>query len=84
MSLRDRDGFRFSKFWRVRCQVARFLGGMSDLFLIQMLRLVTDDVVNVIFYHDPGVTAFRAPLAGPQVGVPDHLLGWNVYEWTLG
>jgi hypothetical protein len=48
-----------------------------------MLHLVTDDVVNLVFYHDPGVTAFTAALSGPQVGAPDHLLGWNVHEWEL-
>ena len=48
-----------------------------------LLRLVTDDVVNLVFYHDPGVTAFTAALSGPQVGAPDHLLGWNVHDWEL-
>jgi peptide/nickel transport system substrate-binding protein len=54
-----------------------------DKQVIQMLRLVTDDVVNLVFYHDPGVTAFTSNLTGPQVGPPDSLLGWNVYEWEL-
>ena len=50
---------------------------------IEMLKLVTDDVAHIVFYHDPGVTAFTSALTGPQVGAPDHLLGWNVYEWEL-
>jgi len=48
-----------------------------------MMRLVTENVVNLFFYHDPGVTADIAALSGPQVGAPDHLIGWNVHEWEL-
>ena len=49
-----------------------------------MLRLVSADLATVVLYHDQSVTAFRAPITGPQVGVPDHTLAWNVHEWTRG
>jgi len=51
--------------------------------VIQMLRIASEDVATVVLYHDQGVTAFRAPITGPQVGVPDHTLAWNVHEWVV-
>jgi peptide/nickel transport system substrate-binding protein len=51
--------------------------------VIQMLRLASEDVATIVLYHDQGVTAFRAPIMGPQVGVPDHTLAWNVHEWQI-
>jgi len=54
-----------------------------DRQVIQMLRIVSEDVATVVLYHDQGVTAFRAPIAGPEVGVPDHTVAWNVHEWDL-
>jgi peptide/nickel transport system substrate-binding protein len=53
-----------------------------DTQVFQMLRLISEDLATVVLYHDQGVLAFRAPIAGPQVGVPDHTLAWNVHEWT--
>jgi peptide/nickel transport system substrate-binding protein len=50
---------------------------------IQMMRLLTQDVGGLVFYHDPGVTAHTSALSGPQVGAPDHTLAWNVHEWEL-
>jgi len=55
-----------------------------DRQVLQMLRLVSEDLATVVLYHDQSVTAFRAPITGPQVGVPDHTLAWNVHEWALG
>jgi peptide/nickel transport system substrate-binding protein len=55
-----------------------------DRQVLQMLRLVSEDLGTVVLYHDQSVTAFRAPITGPQVGVPDHTLAWNVHEWTAG
>jgi peptide/nickel transport system substrate-binding protein len=54
-----------------------------DRQVLQMLRLISEDLATVVLYHDQGVTAFRAPITGPQVGVPDHTLAWNVHEWAL-
>jgi len=51
--------------------------------VVQMMRLLTQDVGGLVFYHDPGVTAHTAALSGPEVGAPDHTLAWNVYEWEL-
>lgn len=54
-----------------------------DRQVLQMLRLVSEDLATVVLYHDQSVTAFRAPITGPQVGVPDHTLAWNVHEWAV-
>jgi ABC-type transport system substrate-binding protein len=50
--------------------------------VLQMLRVVSEDLATVLLYHDQSVTAFRAPITGPSTGVPDHTLAWNVHEWT--
>jgi ABC-type transport system substrate-binding protein len=54
-----------------------------DRQVLQMLRIVSEDLATVVLYHDQGVLAYRAPIVGPQVGVPDHTLAWNVHEWAL-
>ena len=54
-----------------------------DRQVLQLLRIVTEELATVVLYHDLNVTAFRAPITGPQVGVPDHTLAWNVHEWAL-
>jgi peptide/nickel transport system substrate-binding protein len=54
-----------------------------DTQVLQMLRVVAEDLATVVLYHDLNVTAYRAPVTGPQVGVPDHTLAWNVHEWAL-
>jgi ABC-type transport system substrate-binding protein len=51
--------------------------------VIQMMRLASEDLATIVLYHDQGVTVFRAPITGPQVGVPDHTLAWNVHEWQI-
>ena len=51
--------------------------------MIQMMRLVTEDVATLFFYHDPAVTAHVTALSGPQMGAPDHTLAWNVHQWEM-
>ncbi len=58
--------------------------GARDGQVLQMLHIISEDLATVVLYHDQSVTAFRAPITGPQTGVPDHLLAWNVHEWTAG
>jgi peptide/nickel transport system substrate-binding protein len=57
--------------------------GERDRQVLVMLRIASEDLATVVLYHDQGVIAYRTPITGPQVGVPDHTLAWNVHEWTL-
>lgn len=54
-----------------------------DRQVVQMMRVLTEDVGALFFFHNPSVIAHTATLSGPQVGAPDHLIGWNVHEWQL-
>lgn len=54
-----------------------------DRQVVQMMRVLTEDAAVLFFFHNPNIIAHTATLSGPQVGAPDHLLGWNVHEWQL-
>jgi peptide/nickel transport system substrate-binding protein len=54
-----------------------------DRQVVEMMRLVSEDAGVLFFFFNPNIIAHTAALSGPQIGAPDHLLGWNVHEWQL-
>jgi ABC-type transport system substrate-binding protein len=51
--------------------------------VVGMMRVLTEDVGALFFFHNPSILVHAASLVGPQVGAPGHTLGWNVHEWEL-
>jgi peptide/nickel transport system substrate-binding protein len=54
-----------------------------DRQVVQMMRILTEDVASLFFFHNPTLIAHTAVVSGPQIGTPEHLPGWNVHEWQL-
>jgi ABC-type transport system substrate-binding protein len=46
--------------------------------LIQMFKMISDDVPAIQLYYNPGVRAFASNLTGPT---PSEYYWWNVHEW---
>lgn len=51
--------------------------------VVEMARLMTNDVAVISLYFNPTVTAFARGLAGPRVPAPEGSLAWNVHEWEF-
>ena len=51
--------------------------------LVQMLRLVSDQVPAIPIYFNMAPTAYLSTLKGPTFGarVPDPRIYWNIHEW---
>jgi peptide/nickel transport system substrate-binding protein len=54
-----------------------------DRQVVQMMRILTEDVASLFFFHNPTLIAHTTTLTGPAIGTPEHLPGWNVHEWQL-
>jgi peptide/nickel transport system substrate-binding protein len=52
--------------------------------VIQMLKLVSEEVPAIPIYFNFAPTAHLSTLTGPQQGarVPDPLVSWNIHEWA--
>jgi len=55
--------------------------GQRDQLMIQMMRLVNEDVGVIPLYYNPDTIAHVGALKGPTTSAPDTLREWNVYEW---
>src|SRR5262249_11206868 len=53
--------------------------------LVQMLKIVSEELPAIPYYFNFAPTARLASLKGPEMGarVPDPRIYWNIYEWTL-
>lgn len=51
--------------------------------VVRMLKTVSEELPTLMFYHNLGVIAHVSQLRGPQVGVPDTLVHWNIHEWEF-
>ena len=54
-----------------------------DAQMIEIARLVSENVPVFTFYPNIRVRAFVAALHGPDVGAPNTLPQWNVHEWEF-
>jgi peptide/nickel transport system substrate-binding protein len=57
--------------------------GQRDQQIVQMMKVATDQLPAIMVHFNPGATAFRAPLRGPEAGSPETLPNWNMTDWTL-
>ncbi len=51
--------------------------------IVQMAKILSDDLPAIPYYFSPDGVAFTANLTGPQVVVPDVATTWNIHEWQL-
>jgi peptide/nickel transport system substrate-binding protein len=54
-----------------------------DRQAIEMARMISVDLPLVDLYWNPNITAHVASLQGLDPQAIDHLVNWNVHEWTL-
>ena len=54
-----------------------------DRQVIEMMKIVTDELPVIFNFHNPVLSAFLSSLNGPALGTPDSLALWNVHEWEL-
>jgi len=57
--------------------------GQRDQTMIQLMRILHDDVGVIPLYYNPDTLAHSASLRGPTASAPETLREWNVYEWEL-
>ncbi len=57
--------------------------GERNKQMIEIARIVSDQVPIYTFYPNIRVRAFAASLRGPDVGSPYTLPQWNIYDWEL-
>jgi peptide/nickel transport system substrate-binding protein len=51
--------------------------------VIQMARLISDEVPLIMLFFNFNVSAYSASLRGPDPKAFDTLVNWNIYEWEL-
>jgi len=51
---------------------------------VQMLKLLSDEVLNYPVFRDLGTIPSLSSLKGPRPQVPEALAHWNIHEWELG
>jgi peptide/nickel transport system substrate-binding protein len=51
--------------------------------VIQMMKVVSDQLPAFPLFFNIGVTAHLSILQGPQLSSPDGTANWNIYEWQL-
>ncbi len=51
--------------------------------IVQMAKLISDELPAITYYFSPDGVAFVAGLTGPDVVAPDVATTWNVHEWRL-
>jgi peptide/nickel transport system substrate-binding protein len=51
--------------------------------LIQMLKVVSDEVPAIPIYFNFAPTAYLSTLSGPKLGarIPDAMISWDIYNW---
>jgi hypothetical protein len=47
------------------------------------MEILSDQLPGFSLYFNIGVVAHRSVLHGPEIGTPDSLANWNIYEWTM-
>ena len=51
--------------------------------IVQMTKLVSEELPVNMLYFNIGVTAHVRGLRGPEVGTPETLGFWNIREWEI-
>ncbi len=51
--------------------------------MVEMMRIVSEQLPAFMLYHNVYVIAHRAELTGPARYIPDSLPTWNVHTWEL-
>jgi peptide/nickel transport system substrate-binding protein len=51
--------------------------------IVEMARILSDDVPIIALNFNPNVTAFRSNLTGPGVVAPGVAVTWNVHAWEM-
>ena len=51
--------------------------------LVELSKVVSDQVPGLPLYFNIGVVAFTSNLKGPEIGTPESLLYGNLHEWTM-
>jgi hypothetical protein len=51
--------------------------------IIQMARILTEDVVVINLYWKLNAEAFVNGLTGPRLTDPEGSDNWNIHEWTF-
>jgi ABC-type transport system substrate-binding protein len=52
-----------------------------DQAVIQMMKIVADDVGVIPLYYNLDAVAFVGALSGPTISSPDTTRDWNVQDW---
>jgi ABC-type transport system substrate-binding protein len=55
--------------------------GERDQLMIQLMRIVNEDVGVIPLYYNPDTVPHVSALRGPTVASPDTIRDWNIYEW---
>lgn len=55
--------------------------GQRDQIMIQMMRILHEEVGVIPLYYNPDTVAHVAALKGPTTSAPETLREWNVHEW---
>jgi peptide/nickel transport system substrate-binding protein len=57
--------------------------GQRDQQIVEMMKVVTDQLPAIMIHYNPSANSFRSALRGPEPGGPETLANWNMAEWTL-
>jgi len=49
--------------------------------VVQMMRVVSEELPAYPLFYNPTVTAYVAGLYGPLISVSARAAGWNVHQW---
>ncbi len=51
--------------------------------IVQMAKILSDELPAITYYFSPDGVAFVSDLTGPQIVVPEVPTTWNIHEWQL-
>jgi peptide/nickel transport system substrate-binding protein len=57
--------------------------GQRDQQIVQMMKIVSEELPLYTWYFNTGVLAYLNTLKGPDSGMPETLWLYNVHEWEL-
>ena len=80
----NRGGWANAEYGRLYSSFTAALDlGERNQFVVQLMKVLSDDVGAIPLYYNLDVAAHLATLQAPRLVAPDASIGWNVHEWEI-